>query len=188
VIRALALAAATAVLVSGHALAASFTLGESDQRAAIRVGEQSTTAEAFDREWRVSAGGESVTVLTPFHRLVVAARHAAFKNETVKPSEVSRVLKQDAGRLVIWVHLRGKREDFARHYAPMLVAGSREIKPAFVQNERTARPQDAGVYVARCVYGFPLRDLNGRERVALRVNDAEGRDVSRFTIDLSTMR
>jgi hypothetical protein len=118
----------------------------------------------------------------------VAARHAAFKNETVKPSEVSRVLKQDAGRLVIWVHLRGKREDFARHYAPMLVAGSREIKPAFVQNERTARPQDAGVYVARCVYGFPLRDLNGRERVALRVNDAEGRDVSRFTIDLSTMR
>jgi hypothetical protein len=188
VIRALALAAAAAVLVGGDAVAASFALGEREQRAAIRAGEQSTTAEAFDREWRVSAGHETVTVLTPFHRLLVAARHAAFKNETISPSEVSRVLKQDAGRLVVWAHLRGKREDFARHYAPMLVAGTREIKPAFVQNERTAKPQGDGVYVARCVYGFPLRDLTGREQVALRVVDAGGRQVSRFTIDLSAMR
>jgi hypothetical protein len=188
VIRALALAAAAAALVSGQALAASFTLGERDQQAAIRAGERSTTAEVFDREWRVSAGGESVTVLTPFHRVVVAARHAAFKNQTVTPSEVSRALRQDAGRLVLWARLRGKREDFARHYAPRLVVGTREIKPAFVQNERTALRQEDGVYVARCVYAFPLRDLTGRDRVALRVSDADGREVSRFTIDLSTMR
>jgi hypothetical protein len=186
VIRALALAAA-AVLIAGQALGASFTLGDAEQQAAIRLGERSTTAEAFDREWRVSQGGESVTVLTPFHRLVVAARHAAFKNETVKPAEVSRVLKQDSGRLVLAVQLRGKREDFARYYAPMLLAGTREIKPAFVQNEHTARQED-GVYVARCVYGFPLRDLTGRDRLALRVADGDGRDVSRFTIDLSAMR
>jgi hypothetical protein len=186
VIRALVLAAA--VLVAGPALAASFSLGEGDQQAAIRFGERSTTAEAFDREWRVSQGGDSVTVLTPFHRLVVAARHAAFKNETVTPSEVSRVLRQDAGRLVMWVQLRGKREDFARHFAPKLLAGTREIKPSFVQNEHTALRQEDGVYVARCVYGFPLRDLNGRDRLALRVADGDGRDVSRFTIDLSTMR
>ena len=186
-IRALALAAA-AVLVASPALGASFTLGEDEQQAAIRLGERSTTAEAFDREWRVSQGGESVTVLTPFHRLVVAARHAAFKNETVKPSEVSRVLRQDPGRLVLSVQLRGKREDFARHYAPKLLVGTREIKPAFVQNEHTPLRQEDGIYVARCVYGFPLRDLNGRDRLALRVADGAGRDVSRFTIDLSTMR
>ena len=186
-IRAL-IAAAAAVLLGGEALAASFTLGESEQQAAIRAGERSTTAEAFDREWRVSSGGESVTVLTPFHRLVVAARHAAFKNETVKPAEVSRVLKQDAARLVVWVQVRGKREDFARHFAPRLVAGTREVKPVFVQNERTAMRQEDGVYVARCVYGFPLRDLTGRDRLTLRVADGDGRDVSRFTIDLSTMR
>jgi hypothetical protein len=187
VIRALALAAA-AVLVAGPALAASFTLGESDQQAAIRLGERSTTAEVFDREWRVSQGGESVTVLTPFHRLVVAARHSAFKNETVRPSEVSRVLRHDRGRLVLSVQLRGKREDFARHYAPTLLAGTREIKPAFVQNEHTALRQEDGAYVARCLYGFPLRDLTGRDRLTLRVADSDGRDVSRFTIDLSTMR
>lgn len=186
--RGLTVAVVAAALAAGTAQAASFTLSEDEQRAAISVGERSITAESFDREWRVSSGGESATVITPFHRLVAAARHAAFKNETISPSEVSRVLKQDAGRLVLWVQLRGKREDFARHYRPRLVVGPREIKPTFVQNERTALRQTDGVYVARCVYAFPLRDVNGRDRVALSVTDAEGRDVSHFAIDLSTMR
>jgi hypothetical protein len=188
VIRALALAAAAVMVLGGETLAASFTLTERDTQAALRAGERSVTVEGFDREWRVSHAGESVTVLTPFHRLVVAARHAAFRSGTVKPSEVQRVLEQDAGRLVVWAQLRGTREDFARHYRPVLVAGPREIKPAFVQNERTAMRQDDGVYVARCVYAFPVGDLTGRDQVTLRVADADGRDVSRFTIDLSTMR
>ena len=177
-----------ALIAAGEAAAASFTLGAADRRAAMQVGERSTASEDFDREWRVSGAGGEATVLTPFHRLAVAARHAAFKNESLTPSEVERVIKKDAGRLIVWVSLRGHSESFARHYAPRLVQGTREIRPAFVQNERTALPQDDGVYLARCVYGFPVRDLNGRDTVALIVADVEGRDVSRFTIDLSRMR
>ena len=48
--------------------------------------------------------------------------------------------------------------------------------------------QDDGAYVARCVYGFPIQDLTGRQTVALVVADPDGRDVSRFTIDLASMR
>jgi hypothetical protein len=182
------IATALLVLPAGEAGAASFTLDEKAQQAAIRAGERSTTTETFDREWRVSSNGESVTVLTPFHRLVVAARHAAFKNETIKPAEVSRVLKKDTGRLVMSVQLRGKREDFARRYRPLLVVGTREIKPTFVQNEHTAIRQDDGVYVARCLYTFPSRDLTARERLVLRVADGDGQEMSRFTIDLASMR
>jgi hypothetical protein len=182
------LALAVLLLPAGGARAASFTLDDKAQQAAIRAGERSITTEAFDREWRVSSNGESVTVLTPFHRLVVASRHAAFKNSTIKPDEVSRVLKKDPGRLVVSVHLRGKSEDFARRYRPMLVAGTREIKPSFVQNEHTAIRQDDGVYVARCVYTFPSRELTERDRLVLRVADPEGREISRFTIDLAAMR
>ena len=136
----------------------------------------------------MSQGGESVTVLTPFHRLVVAARHAAFKNEPVTPSEVSRVLRQDAGRLVMWVQLRGKREDFARHFAPKR-PGRHPRDQALLRAERAHGPAPGG----RRLRGplrvrLPLRDLNGRDRLALRVADSDGRDVSRFTIDLSTMR
>jgi hypothetical protein len=159
-----------------------------DKQAAIRTGERSTTVDGFDREWRVSIEGESATVLTPFHRLVLAARHAAFKSTPLKPAEVERTLKQDAGRLMVAVQLRGTREDFARHYTPRLLAGSREIKPTFVQNERTALRGDDGVFLARCLYGFPIRDLLGRERLDLTVSDADGRPVSRFTLDLATMR
>ncbi len=71
---------------------------------------------------------------------------------------------------------------------PRLVAGEREIKASFVQNERTAIRQEDGKYMARCVYGFPIQDLTGKATVALVVADPEGRDVSRFTIDLASMR
>ena len=186
-IRALVVAAVLAA--SGEAWAASLTLTDAEKQTAIRAGVRSTTQDGFDREWRVTTGGgESASVFTPFYRLALAARNAAFKKETLKPAEVERVIKQDAGRLVVWVQLRGKSEDFARFYAPRLLAGTREIPPAFVQNERTAVRQEDGAYVARCVYGFPIQDLTGSARVALAVADADGRDVSRFTIDLGSMR
>jgi hypothetical protein len=190
VIRALPTLAVLAVLAVGsEAVAASFTLTDADKRAAIRTGERSVTSETFDGEWRVTnGGGETATVVTPFHRLMVAARHAAFKNEPLKPNDVDRVLKENAGRLVVWVSLRGRSEEFARFYVPRLVAAEREIRASFVQNERTASRQEDGAYMARCVYGFPIQELTGRARVALVVADSDGRDVSRFTIDLAGMR
>ena len=189
-IRALVLIVAVVALsAAGAAAAASFTLGEPDKRSAIQVGERSTLVEGFDREWQVTGdGGDTLSVLTPFHRLAVAARHATFKSEPLKPTDVEKVLKQDAQRLIVWAQLRGRTPDFARHYVPRLVYDNREIKASFVQNERTAVRQEDGVYLARCVYGFPIRDLDPRARLALTVADSEGRDVSRFTIDLASMR
>jgi hypothetical protein len=180
---------ALASIAGTEATAASFTLDETARREAVSVGERSTLLEGFDREWQVTGeAGTSLTVLTPFHRLAVAARHAAFRNDPLKATEIDRVLKQDAQRLVVRVVLRGPAEDFARHYVPRLVDGPREIKASFVQNERTATRQEDGTYVARCLYGFPVRDVDARGRLALVVADADGRDVRRFTIDLSTMR
>ena len=188
-IRALVVSVALVLLATERVAAASFTLDDGARQAALKAGERSTLAEGFDREWRVSGdGGESLSVLTPFHRLLLAARNATFKNDPLKPAEIERVLKQDAQRLIVWVHLRGRSEDFARHYVPRLLDGTRDIKATFVQNERTAPRQGDGAYVARCVYGFPIQDLNGRSRVELAVADSDGRDVSRFTIDLSRMR
>jgi hypothetical protein len=174
---------------AGGAGAVSFTLDDTTRRAAVREGERSTMADSFDREWQVSGpGGTSLTVLTPFHRLALAARHAAFKQKPLKPADIDRVLREDAQRLIVWVRLSGSHEDFARHYTPTLIDGTREIKASSVQNERTAPRQEDGSYLALCRYGFPTRDLDPRARVVLAVADADGRDVSRFTIDLASMR
>lgn len=184
-----ALLAAALLVWAAPAPAASFVLAASERAAALRVGRRSVTLETFDAEWRVAnASGDSVTVITPFHRLVLAARHAAFRNERMKPDEPDQLLREQQGRLVVWAELRGPREDFARFLAPRLILREREIEPAFVQNERTAARQDRGGYLARCLYGFPIRDLTGRSRVLLVLRDADGRDVSRFTIDLGAMR
>lgn len=169
--------------------AASFTLGPKEKSDALSTGARSVILESFDAEWHVAnPSGESVTVITPYHRLVLAARHAAFKNERLKDGEPDKLLREQQDRLVIWAHLHGAREDFARFYAPRILVGSREIEPTFVQNERTAVRTETGGYLARCVYGFPIKEITGKARLLLVVRDADGRDVNRFTIDLSTMR
>ena len=188
-IRPLALLALALLTAGGPAAAASLTLTEREKNEALTVGQRSITRDGFDAEWRVVNGnGESVTVITPFHRLVLAARHAAFKNERLKPGDPDKLLKEQGDRLILWVSLRGDREDFARYYEPKLVAGDLAIAPSFVQNERTALRTDAKIFQARCVYGFPTKALVGTLRVALLIQAADGRDVGRFTLDLSSMR
>jgi len=168
---------------------AALTLDEKGQQEAVRVGEKSVANDAFDAEWRVKNGnGDALSVLTPFHRLVVAARHATFNGKPLKPGEPNKILKENRERLVVWVELHGGAEGFARLYLPRLVVGDREIKPTFVQNERTAVKQEDGRYLAHCLYGFPIRDLDGRARASLIVADGDGRDVTRFAIDLGRMR
>jgi hypothetical protein len=182
----LALAAAAGGVPAG---AASLVLGERERQEALRVGQRSVTSESFGQEWRVENGsGESVTVLTPFHRLAWAARHAAFKNEPLKPEEQERVLQEFKERLRLEVALYGPRQDFARHLNPRLLVGEREIEPVLKQNERTAARQDDGRYLARCVYTFPTKDLTGAARLTLVVRDPDGQPVARFPIDLGRMR
>lgn len=185
-----ALSVALVVLVlSGPAAAASLTLSQGEKTEALRVGRRSITLETFDTEWRaVNGRAETVLVITPFHRLVLAARNAAFKNERMKPDEPDKILKEHGARVLFWVTLRGDREDFARFYEPRLVGGDLEIEPTFVQNERTAVRDASGAFLARCAYGFPTKELSGKSRVALVIRDVDGRDVSRFAVDLSAMR
>lgn len=169
--------------------AASLVLGDAEKRQALAYGARSVNHEQFDAEWRVTnAAGDSVTVLTPFHRLAIAARHAAFKQEPLRASEPDRLLREQKDRLVFVAELRGPREDFARFVAPELELGGRRVKPAFVQNERTPARQEDGRYLARCVWTFPVKEFPGRSRAALVVRDGDGRETGRFTIDLGAMR
>ena len=171
--RAAPVAALLVLATAAPAAAASLALSDAQKREAVRVGERSVMQEVFGGEWNVKSGnGESATVVTPFHRLALAGRNAAFDQKDVKPSEVERLLRAQAGRLVFWVTLRGAKEDFARYLVPRLVVGDRDIKATFVQNERTPARQDDGQYLARCVYGFPTRDLTGASRAALEIGRA----------------
>lgn len=185
----IALLAASAMTGAGRAGAASLVLGDAEKRQALAYGARSVHHDRFDAEWRVTnAAGDAVTVLTPFHRLAIAARHAAFKQEPLRASEPDRLLREQKDRLVFVAELHGPREDFARIVTPELELGGRRIKPSFVQNERTPARQEDGRYLARCVWAFPVKEFPERSRGALIVRDADGRETGRFTIDLGAMR
>ena len=170
--------------------AASFSLTPRETEEAIRFGQRSVALEDFDREWKITtASGESLAVVTPFFRLAQAARNAAFKNGTLKPREIDALLSEYQGKLFFWAFLRGGRVDFSRWYRPvLLVPGKDEIKPFFVQNERTALRQEDGRFLGRSVYVFSTDGLAAKGRVTLIVRDKDDHEVAKFLIDLSTMR
>lgn len=176
------------VAVAPSAAALSFSLGEAEQAEAVATGRRSITSDTFGAEWTVrDASGQTLTVVTPYYRLALAARNAAFKGADLTPREITSVLRDSSARLVLRLTLRGSRVDFARFNAPTLSDGKSEIRPTFVQNERVAVREDEGRYTAQCVYAFPAQGLTGRERVTLVVRDAD-RETARFTVDLSTIR
>jgi hypothetical protein len=169
--------------------AASFQLTPKEVQEAIQVGQRSVSIEEFGVEWQLAnAAGATVTVMTPFYRLAQEARNAAFKEQTLKPREVTRALRESRGRLSFWATFQGSREDFARWYRPVLLARGQEVKASFVQNERTALRQEDGRYLARCLYSFPTDGLNPRERITLVIRNQDGREIAKFTVDLAAMR
>jgi hypothetical protein len=171
------------------AAAASFTLGERERQDAIAAGPRSVVREDFGGEWQArNAAGETLSVMTPFHRLALAARNAAFKGEPLKPKEIDTAVKETSGKLMVWVTLKGGTPDFARFYAPVVLEGKTQIKPSFDQNERTALPAEDGGYAARCLYVFPAAALGGKSRFTLVVRNPDDKEVSTFTVDLSAMR
>ena len=178
------------LLGSAPLSAASFLLTPRETGEAVRFGQRSVVSEDFDREWKVAnASGESLTVVTPFLRLVQAARNAAFKSELLKPQEIDSLLKQHHGKLFFWASLRGQQVEFSRWYRPvLLVPGQNEIKPSFVQNERTPLRQEDGGFLSRSLYVFPTDGLSPKARVTLVVRDKDDHEVAKFSIDLSAMR
>jgi hypothetical protein len=189
VTRGAGLAALVLLVGVATAEAASLTLDARELQDAVEHGERSVNRESFGDEWRVqTAGGHVAVVITPFHRVALAARQAAFRKEPLKPRERDRVAREQRDRLVFWVQLKGPREDFARFYAPHLIAGARHIEPAFAQNERTPARDPDGGFVAQCVYAFPTKSLSPASKVMLVVRDGDGRDVTTFAVDLGRMR
>lgn len=187
-VRALVVLAVLAISVAA-AHAASLSLTARQVQEAVEVGTRSVTRETLGDEWQVRNGaGAALTVLTPFHRIALAARHAAFRNERLKSRDLERLQKEQQDRLVIRVELKGSHADFARFYAPRLIAGPREIEPSFVQNERTSARGEDGKFLAHCVYDFPTKMLAAVSRVVLVVRDGEGKDVTSIAVDLSSMR
>ena len=169
--------------------AASFSLTPDERAEAVSVGKRSIVTEDWTGEWRVPAGpGQFAVVMTPFHRLALAARNAAFKQEDLKPKDVESVVKGEEGRLTLWAVMRGPNADFARFFQPALLVGTREVKASFVQNERTALREEDGRYTARCLYVFPAEALDPRGSVTLLVRDLEAKPVARFTVNLAAMR
>jgi hypothetical protein len=182
--------ALVAVLLAGPVQALVPDLGPTEVQEAIELGRQSIVQEDFGDEWRLAlSDGAEIVVTTPFSRLTLAARQAAFKSEPLSDKARQEAIDRSKGKLQLVVAMVGPAVDFARWFQPVLMVGSKEVKPAFAQNERTALKREDGRFVARNVYVFPLEGLPPRGSVTLVVRHAvDGKEVLKTSLDLSAFR
>jgi hypothetical protein len=161
-----------------------------DVKDAVAAGARAVDDEEFDDEWRVElAGGQEIVASTPFSRLALASRRAAYKGEPLSEKDTKEQVDRGKGKLQLLVTTIGDRPDFARRYLPLLRVGNREVKPSFTQNERTGLKLEDGRFAARNVYVFPLEGLPAKGAVTLTIRAAvDGPEVFRATIDLGKMR
>jgi len=178
------------VLAAGPAGALVPQLGPAEVEEALELGRQSIAQEDFGDEWRLPlADGGELAVTTPFARLAFAARQAAFRGEPLSDKLRQEAIDRGKDRLQLLVAVPGPAVDFARWFQPVLLVGSREVKPSFTQNERTALRREDGRFVARNLYVFPLEAVPARGTVTLVVRHAiDGKEVLRTSIDLANMR
>src|SRR5262245_20722139 len=122
-------------LATGSADAVFLTLTPKERDAAIEMGRQSIISDRFGAEWTVSGegSGEGLVVMTPFHRLALAARNSAFKSEELKPKDIDSLMREQEGRLTLWATLRGNKANFDGFYTPLLANGHRRSRPASPQ-------------------------------------------------------
>jgi hypothetical protein len=167
-------------------------LTEEGIRQAIEAGIASITQDEFAEEWQLRLpGGEEVVVSTPFSRLALAARQAAIKGESLTERQRQEQIDRGKGRIQLLVTMHGgPRRSFARFYQPVLLVNGREVKPTFVQNERTPLQQEDGRLAARNVYVFALEGLpeNGTVTLVVRAAPPEQKEVLRAKLDLGKFR
>ena len=161
-------------------------------RQAMEAGAASITKEEFGEEWQLRLpGGEEVVVSTPFSRLALAARQAAMKGESLSDRQQKEQIDRGKGRIQLLVTMHGPPPGtFARWYQPVLVVNGQEVKPVFVQNERTPLRTEDGRLAARNVYVFPLEGLpeNGSVTLVVRGAPPEQKEVLRGKLDLGKFR
>lgn len=157
---------------------------------ALDVGAKAVVQEDFGEEWRLRLpGGEEIAVSTPFSRLALAARRAAFRGEPLGDKQRQEQIDRGKGKLQLLVTMYGRQVDLARWYQAVLRVGDREVKATFTQNERTALRLEDGRFAARNIYVFPLEGLPARGVVTLVVRHSiDQKDVLRAPLDLSKMR
>jgi len=62
-------------------------LSEREQQQALRGRQRSVTNESFGGEWRILRPGESVEVVTPFHRLALPPVSAPSRTSRSSPDQ-----------------------------------------------------------------------------------------------------
>ena len=186
-----ATAVSVALLVGARPTSAILAvLSPAEIQEALDLGAQSMTQEDFGEEWQVRLpGDEEMVVTTPFSRLAMAARQAAFKGEPLTDKQRQDQIDRGKGKLQLMVTMYGRAADFAHWYQAILRVGDKDIKATFNQNERTPLKLEDGRFAARNVYVFPLEGIPPQGTVVLVVRQApELKEVFRASVDLAKMR
>ncbi len=145
----------------------------------------------FTKPW-VSYLGEKegwATLWTPYHNLAFKSKKAAVENRNLSQNEIFKALRIKES-LTLTVSVFGDYMQFARGYNAILYCNEKMIYPVLSYTPEYAEPSsfypDTPIYVAGCVFKFPIEDVIIDYAITLVVTNPEGKEL-KFTFDLPSI-
>ncbi|MFQ5962697.1 MAG: hypothetical protein ACE5KZ_00250 [Candidatus Scalinduaceae bacterium] len=172
----------------------SFNLTSSQMNEAIEYGKKNrrTSLKEFIKPWVVYLGEKTGwgTLYTAYHNVAFKARKAAIERRELSQGEILRALRIKES-MTFTVSVFGDYMEFARGYNAILYSKDKTIYPVYAYLPDHAEPSafypDSPLYVAGCVYKFPIKDIDPNSEATLLVTSPEG-ERFKFVFELAKMK
>ena len=142
----------------------------------------------FSKPWVTNLGEKSgwATLWTPYHNVAFKAKKAAVEKRELSEGEILRALHFKES-LTFVVSIFGNYMEFAKGYNAILYCEEKPVYPMYTFFPDYAEPSsfypEEPVYVAGCVYKFPVDNINQSSTLKLLITSPEGEELE-FPFDL----
>lgn len=169
-------------------------LSAEQREEAIKHGKRSVRMEVpeFIKEWSVDNGTNGFAfITTEFLALAYAARQAALQSGELNNFDIEDTLAKSSGKLVFRVSLFGNTDTFSKDFSAVLRVGDKTLPSTFWNNppgETYGDGKSKPAFVADSDFYFPSEGIDPNAVVLLMVQDKDGKEVAKFSFNLSKMR
>lgn len=168
-----------------------FNLTSSQINEAIEYGQKNKlkSLREFTKPWVSYLGDKEgwATLWTPYHNIAFKSQKAAVEKRTLSQNELFKALRIKES-LTFTVSVFGDYMQFARGYNAILYCNEKMIYPIFSYFPEFAEPSsfypETPVYVAGCVFKFPMEEIITDSTITLVVTNPEGKEF-KFPFDLT---
>ncbi|MBI3811503.1 MAG: hypothetical protein HY283_04775 [Nitrospirae bacterium] len=158
---------------------------------AIKFGKRNVKTDVREliKEWSVDNGKNGFAfIVTEYLALAFAARQAALQSSELNNFDIEDTLAKSSGKLVFQVSVLGNTDSFSKDYTAVLRIGDKTFPSTYWNNPPGEASDDGKTFEATSDYYFPAEGIDPSSVALLVVQDKDGKEIAKFSFNLSKMR